>query len=162
MNDAEVTIERHPSRRGVYRLKTAMVLPANIEQVFAFFAAAENLEAITPPWLKFKIVTPGPLHLQQGSLIDYRLRLRGVPIRWQSEIAVWEPPHRFVDRQVRGPYLLWHHEHRFSSHAQGTLCEDEVDYAVPGGRLVHQLLVRRDLLKIFAYRAQRLREEFRR
>jgi ligand-binding SRPBCC domain-containing protein len=131
-----------------------------LDDVFEFFSSAQNLEQITPPWLNFSIVSELPSELKQGSLIDYRLRLHGIPIRWQSEIAAWDPPHRFVDRQVRGPYLLWHHEHIFTPYAQGTCCEDVVHYAVPGGRLAHWLLVRRDLLKIFRYRAEQLQARF--
>lgn len=158
MNDP--TIERHPSRSGVWRLTTEQTLPQPIEEVFAFFTEARNLEAITPPWLKFHVETPAPIEMQAGRLIDYRLRVHGIPLRWQSEISVWEPPYRFVDEQRRGPYRLWHHEHTFAECDEGTLVWDQVDYAVPGGWLANLLLVRRDLRKIFRYRSQKLREIF--
>jgi ligand-binding SRPBCC domain-containing protein len=158
MND--LTIERHPTRSGVWRLRTELTLPQPIEEVFAFFAEARNLEAITPPWLSFHVETAAPIAMQSGRLIDYRLRVHGIPLRWQSEISVWEPPYRFVDEQRRGPYRMWHHEHTFVECDDGTLVRDQVDYAVPGGRLVNLLLVRRDLRKIFRYRSQKLREIF--
>jgi ligand-binding SRPBCC domain-containing protein len=96
--------------------------------------------------------------MKAGTLIDYRLRIRGLPVRWQTEITAWQPPHRFVDEQKRGPYRLWVHEHRFESKAGGTLCTDHVRYAVPGGEWVHRLFVRRDVERIFAFRAVRLGE----
>jgi len=135
-------------------------LPRPVEEVFNFFADAFQLEAITPPWLNFQVVTPHPIELQQGTLIDYRLKLRGIPMRWRSEISVWEPPFRFVDEQRKGPYSFWHHEHRFSERDGGTLCIDDVTYGVPGGWLVNRLLVQRDVLRIFEYRQQRMRELF--
>jgi ligand-binding SRPBCC domain-containing protein len=156
----ELTIKPHPTRTGVWRLTTELMLPQPIEEVFAFFAEARNLEEITPGWLKFHVETPAPIAMQAGRLIDYRLRVHGIPLRWQSEISVWEPPYRFVDEQRRGPYRLWHHEHTFVECDEGTLVRDQVDYAVPGGPLVHALLVRRDLRTIFRYRTQRLREIF--
>lgn len=155
-----VTIERHPQRRGVWQLRTELWVPRPIDTVFDFFADAYRLEDITPPWLHFHVVTPRPVTMAVGTLIDYRLRLHGLPIGWQSEIAAWEPPVRFVDRQVRGPYRLWHHEHTFESVDGGTRVVDCVDYAVPGGPLIHALLVRRDLVRIFEYRTARLAEFF--
>ena len=152
----EVEIAPCRGRRGVYRLRTSLVLPAPIDEVFAFFSDAYKLERITPPWLRFEVWPPGPGETGPGCLIDYKLRLHGIPIRWRSEIATWEPPHRFVDRQVRGPYRLWHHEHVFEPRGSGTLCQDEVHYAVPGGRLIHWLLVKRDVRRIFEYRQEQL------
>jgi ligand-binding SRPBCC domain-containing protein len=137
-----------------------MWLPQPLEQVFAFFAEAENLQALTPKWLDFALVTPRPVRMQPGTLIDYRLKLHGLPIRWQSEITAWEPPHRFVDEQRRGPYRLWIHEHRFQTWDSGTHVTDFVRYAVPGGVLVDRLLVRRDIERIFAFRRQKLLEIF--
>lgn len=124
-----------------------------LEEVFDFFAAAENLERITPPWLRFRIVTPTPIEMRVGARIDYRIRLRGVPVRWQSEITTWEPPHRFVDEQVRGPYRLWVHEHVITREGRRTRVEDTVTYAVPGGVLVRNLFVRTELERIFEYRS---------
>lgn len=127
-------------------------LPGLPEAVFPFFAEAANLERITPQWLSFRIVTPQPIEMSAGTLIDYRLRLHGVPLRWRTRIAVWEPPRRFVDEQIRGPYRLWVHEHLFEPSADGTLCRDRVTYAVPGGWLIDSLFVRREVERIFAFR----------
>jgi ligand-binding SRPBCC domain-containing protein len=129
-------------------------------EVFSFFADARNLEAITPPWLQFEILTPGEIEMRVGALIDYRLRVHCVPVRWQTEITRWEPGRCFVDEQRRGPYRYWRHTHTFSDLDGGTLCRDEVEYAVPGGRLVNWLLVRRDIEEIFAYRAAALGRRF--
>jgi ligand-binding SRPBCC domain-containing protein len=123
--------------------------------VFGFFADAFNLEAITPSWLRFQVVTPGPIRMVPGALIEYRLRLHGVPIRWLTRIETWEPGARFVDVQVRGPYRLWHHTHSFEPHEQGTLARDRVRYALPLGplgRLADAAFVHRDLGRIFDYR----------
>lgn len=144
--------------QGEFRLSCAQWVPQPRETVFAFFADAFGLEALTPPWLNFHVLTPRPIEMAAGRLIDYRLKLHGVPLRWQSRIEVWEPPLRFVDAQVRGPYRRWHHEHRFEEVDGGTLCRDVVHYAVPGGWLIDALLVRPDLQRIFAYRQAKLRE----
>lgn len=130
-------------------------LPAPVEDVFAFFADARNLEAITPPWLHFGLLPPVPTELHAGTLIQYRLRWRMVPIRWVTEIAEWQPPHRFVDLQKSGPYRLWHHTHTFEADAGGTRMKDVVRYALPLGPLggaMHRLIVRRDLDAIFDFR----------
>ena len=129
------------------------------DEVFPFFADAHNLEAITPSWLRFRLLTPAPIEMGPGARIDYTLRLRGVPVRWTSEITVWEPPIRFVDEQRRGPYRRWIHEHTFTEQdGGGTLVTDRVDYAAPGGRVVERLLVDRDLERIWAFRRARLSE----
>ena len=133
-------------------------LPRPRAEVFPFFADAANLERLTPPWLSFRILTPRPVAMAAGALIDYRLRIRGVPVRWRTRIAVWEPPDRFVDEQLRGPYRLWVHEHTFAERDGGTLCRDQVRYAVPGGALVDRLLVRPDVERIFAWRRRALAE----
>ena len=129
-------------------------LPASPDEVFPFFADAHNLEQITPPWLSFEVLTPAPIAMQRGAMIDYRLRWRGVPLRWRTRITVWEPPHLFVDEQVRGPYRLWRHEHVFVPDNGGTAMVDRVTYAVPGGTLVQSLVVGRDVERIFAHRRQ--------
>lgn len=124
--------------------------------VFPFYAQARNLEAITPPFLHFRVITPEPIDMRVGTLIQYRLRLHGLPISWLTSIQAWEPPHRFVDVQVRGPYALWHHTHTFTETPEGTLARDEVRYAIgfgPLGELAERLLVRRDLRAIFDFRA---------
>ena len=149
----------------LHRIHSTVRLAAPLESVFAFFADAANLELLTPGWLHFRILSPLPLAMAAGTRIDYRLRLRGVPIRWQSEITAWEPPYRFVDEQRKGPYRVWIHEHRFAvesreGRAPLVVASDRVEYAVPGGRLVNRLFVARDLRRIFAYRGDRLRERF--
>jgi len=108
-------------------------------------------------------MTEARAELQAGSIIHYKLRVRGIPVRWTSEIAEWIPPHRFVDIQISGPYSLWHHEHRFTSERDGTRIDDTVRYALPFGplgRWMHRIVVRRDLERIFAYRQEKIRELF--
>ena len=141
------------AERG-YLLEASTWLPREVEEVFGFFCDAGNLEAITPPFLHFEILTPRPLTMRAGTLIDYRLRLRGIPVRWRTEITAWEPPSRFVDEQLRGPYRWWIHEHRFAERDGGTEMIDRVRYGVPGGRLVNGLFVGRDLRRIFEYRGR--------
>lgn len=143
-----------------FTLESAVWLPREPEHVFAFFSDAANLETLTPPWLKFSILTPPPVEMRPGARIEYRLKLHGIPLRWQSEITVWEPPHRFVDEQRRGPYRLWVHEHTFRPQEQGTVAGDRVCYAVHGGVLVNRFLVLPDLDRIFAYRRRQLVEIF--
>jgi len=128
-------------------------------RVFAFFADAANLQAITPEFLHFRILTPPPIPMREGTLIDYAIRLHGLPIRWRTRIAVWEPERRFVDEQLRGPYRRWIHEHTFEALSpQSTLVRDHVRYAVPGGpaleALIERLIVRPRLDRIFAFRTQ--------
>lgn len=143
-----------------YLLTTRQHLAAPLDAVFAFFSDAFNLEAITPPWLKFRVLTPPPIRMQPGVRIDYRLRMRGLPLSWQSEITAWEPPHRFVDEQRIGPYRRWRHEHTFEPCPGGVIATDRVEYSVPGGALVHALLVRRDVRTIFTYRRRMLAQRF--
>lgn len=145
----------------VFELTARAALARPLSEVFAFFGDAANLEALTPPWLGFEIRTPRPIAMRQGALIDYRISLRGIPVSWRTEITLWEPPHRFVDEQLRGPYRLWVHEHTFEEQPDGTtLAGDRVRYAVLGGRLVNRLLVERDLRKIFAFREAKMSELF--
>jgi ligand-binding SRPBCC domain-containing protein len=130
------------------------------EAVFPFFADAHNLEALTPPLLRFRLVTPAPLAVGKGALIRYRLRVHGVPVSWLTEITEWDPPRRFVDEQLKGPYALWHHTHTFEPLDDGgTLMRDVVRYRIgfgPLGLLANRLVVRRDVEQIFDYRAQRI------
>ena len=148
-----VTITRQD--RG-FLLESRVKVLRHREDVFDIFANAYNLEDLTPPALRFEILTPDPIIMRAGLLLDYRLRLRGIPFRWQSEITVWEPPHRFVDEQRRGPYSWWIHEHSFADEGGHTLVTDRVRYGVPGGAIVNTLFISRDLKAIFEYRAQRL------
>lgn len=129
-------------------------------EVFPFFSEAGNLDAITPPWLHFRIVTAQPVEMRAGALIDYVLRVRGLPLRWRTLIREWEPPHRFVDEQLRGPYRQWIHTHTFEPHDGGTLARDVVRYAVPLDFIAYPLFVRRDIDQIFAFRQKALRERF--
>jgi ligand-binding SRPBCC domain-containing protein len=155
-----VVVRPHPSDRRLSRLESRLLAPATLDAVFAFFSDARNLETLTPPWIRFRIVTPLPIAMRAGATIDYRLRIRGLPVSWQSVVSVWEPPHRFVDEQVRGPYRSWRHEHRFEAAAGGTLVSDTVDYRAPGGRLVDRLFVQPDVTRIFRYRLERLGQIF--
>ena len=139
-------------------LERRILRPQPRARVFAFFADAGNLEALTPPWLSFRILSPRPIAMAAGTCIDYRIRLRGLALRWRSRIASWDPPERFVDEQVRGPYRRWVHEHRFIERPDGTEVIDLVRYSVLGGRMVDRLFVRRDLERIFEFRERRLRE----
>jgi ligand-binding SRPBCC domain-containing protein len=144
----------------IFEYRSSLTIPRPLDEVFPFFAEARNLALITPPWLQFEVLTPEPIPMRVGTQIDYRLRVRGIPMRWRSEIAAWEPPHLFVDRQLRGPYRLWHHEHRFVGRDGETEATDHVRYAVWGGLLIDRLVVRRDVRAIFAYRERKLREMF--
>lgn len=141
-------------------LRRSTLLNRPLDEVFAFFADAGNLERITPRELRFRILTPLPIEMRSGARIDYRLSLYGVPFRWRTEIAVWDPPHRFVDVQRSGPYREWIHTHRFVAEGEGTRMEDEVAYVLPLGRLglLGLPLVRRQLDRIFDFREARIRE----
>ena len=134
-----------------------------LEEVFDFFADARNLEVITPPWLHFRHVSDASIAMAEGVIIDHRLALHGVPMRWRSRISVWEPPHRFVDEQLRGPYRKWIHEHSFSAERGGTRVADRVQYLAPGWflePLVHRFFVRRSVQRVFQYRQSKLEEIF--
>lgn len=151
---------RFDSQGGLRTLEAELWAARPREEVFAFFANARNLEAITPPLVRFAILTPGSIEMRVGLRIDYQLRVRGMPLRWQSEITAWEPPIRFVDEQRRGPYRVWIHEHTFEERDGGTLALDRVRYAVPGGGLIERFFVRPALRQIFAYRQTKLGEIF--
>jgi ligand-binding SRPBCC domain-containing protein len=145
---------------GLFTVEARLFLPRPLKVVFPFFADAGNLETITPPWLRFEIVTPRPISMRVGALIEYRLRLHGVPMRWRSEITVWDPPNRFVDEQRRGPYRVWIHEHTFTERDGGSQVSDFVRYAAPGGWLINRIFVRGHLQQIFRHRIRRLQELF--
>ncbi len=136
-------------------LKREITIPLPRERVFAFFADAENLEHITPAELGFKITSPRPIEMKKGALIDYRLSLHGLPMNWRTEITEWDPPHSFVDTQLKGPYVQWVHTHTFTEVDAGTTkIEDEVRYRLPLeplGDLLH-FIVEGELKKIFDYR----------
>lgn len=138
-------------------------LERTVEEVFAFFSDANNLEAITPRQLHFHILAPGPIRLEAGSRIDYQLKLYGVPVKWATLIETWEPPHGFVDVQLRGPYSVWRHTHRFAAEGAGTRIFDDVEYELPLGplgRIVEALWARREIGKIFSHRADVIAQRF--
>jgi ligand-binding SRPBCC domain-containing protein len=144
----------------VHTLDASIWLPQPIAYVFPFFGDAHNLERLTPPFLKFNVITPAPIVMAPGTRIRYRLQLHGIPISWESEITAWEPPHRFIDEQRHGPYRSWKHEHRFAEREGGTDVSDHVDYAVWGGSIVNALFVAPDVRGIFEYRTRILTEFF--
>lgn len=159
--DASGRIEFGRTANGRSRhLSAELYVPQARDEVFEFFADASRLQDLTPPWLHFHVLTPAPIVMHEGTMIDYRLRVHGLPMRWQSRISVWDPPYQFVDEQTRGPYRLWRHTHQFEVQGAGTLCRDVVEYLAPGGWLVDRLFVRADLRKIFSYRQRRLAELF--
>jgi len=141
-------------------LRFELWLPHPRAEIFNFFSDASNLESITPAFLHFVTLTPKPIEMKTGTLIDYKLRVHGFPLRWRTLISAWEPPFRFVDEQLRGPYRQWIHEHTFEDRDGGTLAVDQVRYAVFGGAVIDRLLVRRDVETIFEFRQKRLGEIF--
>lgn len=141
---------------------TSQWLPTPLEETFAFFAEARNLERITPAFLSFRVVTPGHIEMHPGALIDYQLRVRGFPVSWQTEITDWDPPNGFTDVQLRGPYQKWIHRHDFRSENGGTRVEDTVNYLVPGGALIDRFMVKPELRRIFEYRRAKIEELFER
>lgn len=147
-------------RNPEHILRAHMALPLPVQQVFDFFAAAENLQAITPPELGFRIVSGGRVQIEQGALIDYQLGLFGIPFNWQTEITCWRPPHEFVDTQLRGPYEQWIHRHTFRQRDGDTIIEDEVRYRLPVPLLGELALplVKLQLKRIFRYRQTRIRQ----
>jgi len=161
--EAEATPQLSQSPGRLYRLHRRQVVPRSRDEVFAFFARPENLAAITPASLGFELLTPSPVAMRLGTLIDYRIRLLRMPVRWTTYISAFDPPEMFIDVQLRGPYSFWHHTHRFEQVEQGTVIEDEVLYLlpfVPLGHLVHFLWVRKELERIFAYRRERIAQMF--
>lgn len=146
-----------------HTLRRKQWIPRPLDEVFAFFCDARNLGDLTPPWLGFRILTPGPIRLAAGTQIRYRLSWHGIPVTWATEIRHWEPPLRFVDVQLSGPYRLWHHTHLFESIDGGTRMTDVVRYRLPFGiigKVMHVVKVRRDVERIFDYRFQSVRKLF--
>lgn len=143
-----------------FLFESQRTLERPITEVFEFFSNAHNLAEITPPELHLEILTPAPIEMFAGTLIDYRLKLHGIPLRWQTEITEWNPPHFFLDEQRRGPYRLWRHTHTFNETEDGVVVGDSVEYAVWGNGVVDKFFVRPDIEKIFAYRSEQLDEIF--
>lgn len=147
----------------LHLLERAQRIPRPRDEVFAFFADASNLEAITPPFLRFRILTPRPIEMRPGARIDYALSLAGVPFRWRTRITEWQPGLRFVDEQESGPYAVWRHTHLFEDEGASTLMRDRVEYAVPFGpigQVAHRLFVARTLERIFDFRREEIRRRF--
>lgn len=141
----------------LYNLKREQTLPFPLAKVFPFFEKPENLESITPRNLSFSTLTPKPVKMEKGAVIDYAITVWGLSLRWTTLITAFDPPNRFIDLQLKGPYSYWHHEHTFIDQGESTLMKDHVTYALPLGplgRLAHTLKVRRDLEKIFDFRAE--------
>jgi ligand-binding SRPBCC domain-containing protein len=142
----------------VHVIERRQRVPLPIERAFDFYGDALNLERITPPWLGFEVTTPRPIAMGAGTLISYRLKLHGARVRWRTRIEAWEPPHRFVDVQLSGPYALWHHTHTFEPDGKGaTIIADRVRYAIPFGpigELARLAFVGRDVESIFDYRRE--------
>lgn len=141
-----------------YHLEREQIIDRSRRETFAFFSDARNLEALTPPFLKFRILTPSPIHMSEGTMIDYRIVLHGVPIKWRTLIETWAPEEKFVDTQLSGPYALWRHTHTFADTGDGrTIMKDHVEYAIPFGplgRIVHGLFVHASIQQIFDFRAE--------
>ncbi len=145
-------------KKKTHILRRETFIPSSLDRVFDFFSRAENLNRITPPWLHFKIRNRTPIQMEEGTLIDYTLRLKGFPVRWRSQITRWDPPRSFEDTQVEGPYTIWVHHHLFRAENSGTVMQDSVEYVLPGGifePLIH-FFVRRNLVRIFDYRENSL------
>jgi ligand-binding SRPBCC domain-containing protein len=141
-------------------IERSLKTPRSRDEVFPFFADASNLARLTPGWLKFQIITPTPIDMREGAVIDYRISMFGIPMYWRTLITVWEPPFRFVDEQLRGPYHYWRHEHTFEETEGGTILGDLVEYSAPFGALSDKLFVAGNLRRIFNYRATVMKELF--
>ena len=146
-----------------FDLKKQQFVPRPLREVFPFFEKPENLAAITPPWLGFRIVTHSPIRMREGTVIEYSIRVMGIRTRWTSLISKYEPPYAFADEQLEGPYTFWHHVHRIAEVDGGTLIIDEIRYAMPFGLLgiaLHSLIARSRLQKIFTHRTEVIEQMF--
>ena len=146
-----------------YRLERSLFLPRPREEVFAFFSDAGNLERITPPFLQFRILTPRPITMKPGAIIDYKLRLYGIPFQWRTLIETFDPASSFSDVQLTGPYRRWHHLHEFIDVPGGTEMRDRIDYELRFrlfAPIIHPLFVRRSVQQIFDYRNKIIAEIF--
>jgi len=142
-----------------YFFKQETHIPQPLESVFHFFGNAENLNRLTPPHLDFEILTPLPIQMAKGTLIDYQLKIYKIPVKWKTEIIAWKPPHRFIDSQLKGPYRKWIHEHKFEAVGNETKMTDTVEYAIPGwifSNIINNIFVKKDILKIFKFREEKL------
>ena len=147
----------------MYTLKRIIRIPGSLDDVFAFFNRPENLDKVTPAFLGFTILTPSPLKLHNGAVFDYQVRLMGLPMRWTSVITNYEPPHQFVDIQLKGPYAFWHHKHSFEPKEDGVDVIDEVHYEVGYsllGGVLHSLVIKHQLNMIFSHREKVMRTLF--
>jgi len=147
----------------IFNFKKELYVERPLEEVFNFFSRAENLQKVTPPQLQFHILTPLPIEMKTGTIIDYQLKIHHLPFSWRTEITEWDPPHKFTDIQVRGPYRKWIHQHFFEKSGDGTMMKDLLQYAIPGGIFatwINSLLVRKDIESIFRFREKRFREIF--
>jgi len=151
---------RHGREGRDYTIFAEQWLPWTPAELFPFYGDAGNLEVLTPDFLRFEVVTPRPIEMKPGAIIDYRLKVRGLPIRWRTRIAEWEPDTHFIDEQIRGPYKKWYHMHRFEPVAKGTRVIDQVNFRPKGGPLTYHMFVKRDVEKIFGYRQQLLKQMF--
>ena len=148
---------------SIQTLERTQLLPQKPDEVFPFFEDPANLAGITPPWLAFRMLTSVPIAMKVGAVIDYTIRWLGIPVRWRTLITAYRPPAEFIDAQIKGPYLLWHHTHTFRAAEGGTEMTDVVRYALPFGilgDLVHAVVVRRQVEKIFDYRAEAISRVF--
>lgn len=149
-SDQPPTITRQPD--GSYSLRMATVVRRPRAEVFAALSDANVLQQLTPPWVRYRIITPMPVEMREGAIFDYAMRIRCFPVKWRTEITGWSPPEAFADTQRRGPFREWRDRHLFSVIDESTtLVENDIAYRVPGGRFVHRLLVRRDLLQVYRY-----------
>lgn len=147
----------------MHTLTKETIINRPLKDVFNFFSKAENLNEITPPDMQFQILTPLPINIQKGTLIDYKIKVNGIPFKWKTLISTWEPPYRFVDEQLKGPYNTWIHEHTFEERDGKTYMKDVVKFKSPGWilePLINALFIEKKVKGIFEYREKRLNDFF--